>query len=87
MIDFIRYGEFWFCEFYFLRYFYVVGIAAGMNPFILSKSGFVKKKLGKIIACTCMEYTFGGNLPGGDPQSKSLNRKDSNIVYCFETRF
>ena len=23
-----------------------------MNPFILSKSGFVRKKLGKIIACT-----------------------------------
>ena len=28
IIDFIRYGEFWFCEFHFLRYFYVVGNAA-----------------------------------------------------------
>ena len=34
-----------------------------MNPLILSKLGFVRKKLCKNIACTYMEYTFGGNLP------------------------
>ena len=43
----------------------VIGRFSEMNPFILSKSGFVRKKLGKIIACTWMEYTFGGNLPLG----------------------
>ena len=41
----------------------VIGRFSEMNPFILSKSGFVRKKLGKIIACTWMEYLFGGNLP------------------------
>ena len=43
----------------------VIGRFSEMNPFILSKSGFVRKKLqvGKIIACTSMEYIFGGNLP------------------------
>ena len=30
----------------------VIGRFSEMNPFILSKSGFVRKKLGKIIACT-----------------------------------
>ena len=41
----------------------VIGRFCEINTFILSKSGFVRKKLGKIIACTWMEYTFGGNLP------------------------
>ena len=36
----------------------VTGRFSEMNPFILSKSGFVKKTLGKNIVCTCMEYTF-----------------------------
>ena len=43
----------------------VIGRFSEMNPFILSKSGLLRKKLGKIIACTWMEYTFGGNLPKG----------------------
>ena len=30
----------------------VIGRFSEMNSFILSKSGFVRKKLGKIIACT-----------------------------------
>ena len=30
----------------------VIGRFSEMNPFILSKSGFVRKKLGKIIACS-----------------------------------
>ena len=40
----------------------VIGCFSEMNPFILSKSGFVRKKLGKYIACTCMEYTFRGKF-------------------------
>ena len=41
----------------------VIGRFSEMNPFLLSKSGFVREKLGKNIACSCMEYVFRGTLP------------------------
>ena len=36
------------------------------NHLLYPNSGYVGKKLGKNIACTCMEYIFWGEIPSND---------------------